>query len=66
MSNDYNYPHFTSEEIEATEFAGFRGLAHAGQVAPDGVLTDAATGETVRLSDLWRNQALVIEFGSIT
>ena len=48
-------------------FAAFRdGAPKPGQPAPDGELTNAMTGERVKLSDLWRKGHLVIEFGSIT
>jgi hypothetical protein len=63
----YNYEHFTSEHLASDEFEGFRvHAARVGEVAPDGALVDAASGEEVVLSSLWRSQPAVLEFGSLT
>ena len=40
-------------------------MLHAGERAPDGELA-ILDGGRVRLSELWREQGLVIEFGSFT
>jgi hypothetical protein len=63
--NEYNYQSFPID-VDAEAFAAFPDVLKAGQPAPDGELTDAHSGETVRLSDLWKRDALVIEFGSFT
>ena len=58
----YNY-----ETFEGTDdFLAFRTALPVGSPAPDGAVTDAGSGETFRLSDFWRRQDLVIEFGSLT
>ena len=64
----YNYDRFdlyveTGEDER--EFGAFPNALHAGERAPDGVLT-ALDGETVRLADLWRSSGVVLEFGSFT
>ncbi|MCI0439630.1 MAG: hypothetical protein L0177_10935 [Chloroflexi bacterium] len=61
----YNYANFPPSTDEE-DFASFPNVLKAGQRAPDGALTDAASGAAVRLSDYWKTGALVIEFGSIT
>jgi hypothetical protein len=48
------------------DFAGFRTLLQVGSLAPDFPATLLETGETVKLSDYWREQDVVIEFGSHT
>lgn len=64
--DEYNRPSFPLD-MDGPLFAGFRdGTPHPGEPAPDGDMTDAATGERIKLSGLWRNSHLVIEFGSIT
>jgi hypothetical protein len=63
--SDYNYKNFPID-LDAEVFAAFPDLLKAGQPAPDGELRDAHTVETVRLSDLWKRDTLVIEFGSFT
>ncbi len=60
----YNRPHFPTD-LDEEAFAGFKGCLKAGERAPDGTLTDAHDGSTVRLSKLWRDP-LVVEFGSHT
>jgi hypothetical protein len=63
----YNYEHFTAEHLASDEFEAFRvSAARVGEAAPDGVLVDAASGEEVVLSSLWRSQPVVLEFGSLT
>ena len=62
----YNYRTFPLD-LDMPYFAAFRdGAPKPGQPAPDGEITNAMTGERVKLSDLWRKGHLVIEFGSIT
>lgn len=60
---DYNYASFPADMDMAT-FNGFRDHIRPGMKAPDGELTDAATGERVRLSDFWKGGPLIVEFGS--
>lgn len=65
-AEEYNYRNFPLD-LDMSSFQGFRdGAPKPGQPAPDGELTNTATGERVNLSDLWRRGHLVIEFGSIT
>ncbi len=62
----YNYTSFPLD-LDMGSFKAFRDDApQAGESAPDGELTNAMTGERVKLSDLWKQGHLVIEFGSIT
>lgn len=65
-AQEYNYASFPLD-LDMTSFISFRdGAPRPGQSAPDGELTNAMTGERVKLSTLWRQGHLVIEFGSIT
>ena len=57
----YNYADFRGEE----DFDAFTLRPHAGERAPDATLTDL-DGQPVTLSSLWREHALVMEFGSYT
>jgi len=63
--SDYNYPNFPLD-MDGAVFAAFANRLHAGERAPDGEVTDAATGERTSLSSYWAKGPLVIEFGSIT
>ena len=63
--SEYNYRSFPLD-LDAERFAAFPHGVKAGGAAPDGELTDAHTGERVMLSDLWKTEGLVIEFGSFT
>ena len=63
--SEYNYPHFPLD-MDGHDFTRFPEFLKVGERAPDGELTDAATGERVRLSSLWKPGPAVIEFGSIT
>ena len=58
----YNYTVFEGKE----DFEGFRSLVQVGSEAPDFRATLLGTGESVRLSDYWREGDVVIEFGSLT
>lgn len=58
----YNYSVFEGKE----DFLNFRTLLQIGSQAPDFSVTLAETREQVKLSDYWREQDLVIEFGSYT
>jgi hypothetical protein len=59
---EYNYSIFQGKE----DFASFRTLLQVGSPAPDFPAMLLETGETVKLSDYWREQDAVIEFGSHT
>jgi hypothetical protein len=64
----YNYEHFDAyveSGEDEREFSSFPNMLHAGERALDGELT-MLDGERARLSELWRQQALVLEFGSFT
>ena len=61
----YNYENFPLD-MHPELFENFPGVMTAGGKAPNGELIDAATGETVLLSDLWAQSPLMIEFGAIT
>jgi hypothetical protein len=58
----YNYSVFEGKE----DFTGFRTLLQVGSPALDFPATLLETGETVKLSDYWHKQDVVIEFGSHT
>ncbi len=61
-TEEYNYSVFEGKE----DFAGFRTLLQVGSLATDFPATELQTGKTVKLSDYWREQDVVIEFGSHT
>ncbi|HAL47593.1 MAG: hypothetical protein FI707_06020 [SAR202 cluster bacterium] len=65
MTSAYNYEIFPLDMTD-DEFTAFPDVLKTGAKAPDGVLIDVATGESVRLSDYWKNGPVLIEFGSIT
>lgn len=65
----YNYERFdryVESGAEGAEFASFPGHLHAGDPAPDASMTVLNDGTQVRLSDLWGDRNLVVEFGSFT
>jgi hypothetical protein len=68
VSGAYNYERF-DEYVESgtdeREFGAFPNMLHAGERAPDGELQRLG-GERVRLSELWRERGIVLEFGSFT
>lgn len=64
----YNYECFDAyveSGEDEREFGSFPNVLHAGERAPDGELV-VLDGERVRLSELWRQQGVVLEFGSFT
>lgn len=65
----YNYATFDGY-VEAggdiEEFGAFPGHLHAGDPAPDAMLTALDDGADVSLSGLWKRQNVVVEFGSFT
>ena len=68
MSGNYNYERFDAyveKGEEEQEFGAFPNLLHAGERAPDGEL-QLVDGARVRLSELWRRDGVVLEFGSFT
>ena len=65
----YNYERFDAYVgggDEEREFAAFANLLHAGDSAPDisGVLLKERNA--LALSEIWRRQTVVVEFGSFT
>jgi hypothetical protein len=68
VSVPYNYERFdeyVESGVEEREFGAFPNMLHAGERAPDGELQQL-DGERVRLSELWRERGIVLEFGSFT
>jgi hypothetical protein len=68
VSGAYNYERFdeyVESGVDEREFGAFPNMLHAGERAPDGELQQL-DGERVRLSDLWRERGIVLEFGSFT
>ena len=68
MSAAYNYERFDAYVEggeDEREFGAFPTMLHAGERAPDGDLR-LLDGERVRLSELWRRNGVVLEFGSFT
>jgi hypothetical protein len=64
----YNYAHFDAyveSGQDEREFDAFLNMLHAGERAPDGDMS-RLEGERVRLSELWRQQGMMLEFGSFT
>ena len=61
----YNYANFGLGS-SASDFAKFREHMKVGDRAPDFPATLLDTGQTVRLSDYWKDDDLLIEFGSLT
>ncbi len=58
----YNYSIFNGQG----DFEDFPNMLRAGALAPDFAATLLGTGQTVHLSDYWRQRDLVVEFGSFT
>jgi hypothetical protein len=64
----YNYERFdryVESGQDEREFDAFPNMLHAGERAPDGELA-LLDGERVRLSELWQERGLMLEFGSFT
>jgi hypothetical protein len=65
----YNYPRFDAYVAagdDVADEAAFWASPRPGQRAPDFTLPRLGDDAGVRLSDLWRSQPLVMEFGSFT
>jgi hypothetical protein len=65
----YNYAHFDdyiADGGDLADEAAFWASPRAGLRALDFTLPRLGDGAGVRLSDLWRSQPLVMEFGSFT
>lgn len=63
-ANEYNYSVFDGSAEEFADFA-----LHAPKVtmrARSFPLEDLATGNIVQMSELWRSEVALIEFGSFT
>ena len=61
---EYNYSEFVASPEEFTDFA-----INAPKVtmrAPSFPLEDLATGKSVQMSELWKSEVALIEFGSFT
>ena len=68
-ANGYNYDRFddyVKSGVELTEFSAFPNHLHAGDPAPDASLIRLDDESPVRLSDLWAQRNVVLEFGSFT
>ena len=59
---EYNYSVFVGSD----NFMDFRTLVPVGTSAPDFQATLLATGQPVQLSDYWKRNDVLIEFGSFT
>ena len=57
----YNYTEFVG-----SDFLPFRTHLPVGSSAPDFQAILLETGQAVRLSDYWKKNDLVVEFGSLT
>ena len=66
MPEGYNYQHFELDDEEMADFENFKSHLNVGEAAPEGTLTDAHSGEQVSLSELWKRNHVVMEFGSFT
>jgi len=58
----YNYSVFVGSE----DFMDFRTLVPVGSSAPDFEAVLLATGRSVKLSEYWKRNDVLIEFGSFT
>ena len=61
-SDAYNYRIFDGQG----DFEDFPNVLRVGTSAPDFTATLLESGQSVRLSDYWHRQDLVVEFGSFT
>ena len=62
---DYNYAVFDLP-AEMKPFDLFSKAPNAGGKAPNFPLEDLDTGKTIQMKDLWKNNFVIIEFGSFT
>lgn len=65
----YNYERFDEyvhSGLEEREFAAFPEVLHAGDPAPEVTGELLASGEVVKLSEVWARRTVVVEFGSFT
>ena len=58
----YNYEEFVGSE----DFLAFRTIQSVGTSAPDFEAVLLETGRPVRLSDYWKRNDVLLEFGSLT
>lgn len=58
---EYNYSVFTG-----SDFLPFRAHLPVGSPAPDFTAALLGTGESVRISEYWKETDVLIEFGSLT
>ena len=61
-SDTYNYSIFNGQG----DFEDFPNVLRVGTSAPDFTATLLESDQTVKLSDYWQKQDLVVEFGSFT
>lgn len=61
----YNYRNFP-EDLDEAVFRAFRDAVQVGAPAADGALVELAGGSPTTLSEYWRGNPLVIEFGSLS
>lgn len=61
----YNHPTFPLD-LEEPLFEAFPGVLPPGERAPDGELVDLASGEKVRLRQIWKRGPVMVEFGSFS
>ncbi|MBI3977910.1 MAG: hypothetical protein HY331_06970 [Chloroflexi bacterium] len=58
----YNYSAFDGSD----DGSAFRPAPPAGSSAPDFAVTLMESGQSMRLSDCWRDRDVLVEFGSLT
>lgn len=66
---EYNYDRFdryVDSGAELAEFLAFPNHLHAGDPAPEASLIRLDDESEIRLSDLWADHNVVLEFGSFT
>ena len=67
--SEYNYERFdeyVASGREQQEFAAFSSIGHAGEPAPDFTAVRLRDAAQVRLHEVTRRKAVVLEFGSFT
>ena len=65
-AEEYNYSTFDMEREQPVIQAFPENPVRPGTRAPSFPLEDLDSGETVEMSELWRDRLVVIEFGSFT
>ncbi len=62
--DDYNYRHFPTTGEKADKFEAFFEAPNVGTVVPDFALEDLESGVPLHLKELWKIDAVPMEFGS--